>query len=188
ELEAISYLPDLAREFLKEKSLKLELTTVDTGSNLVVAEKVKSYWQELGVEIEIKAVSGEQIIEIIKKRDFQVLLYGQVIGGDPDIYAFWHSSQIDSGLNLAGYNNETVDRLLVEARTINNLEERMGKYKEIQKELLNDVPVIFLYSPAYTYVQAKDLRGFSGQVLIEAGNRFNDIENWYLKTKKKIAW
>jgi len=50
------------------------------------------------------------------------------------------------------------------------------------------VPVIFLYSPAYTYVQAKDLRGFSGQVLIEAGNRFNDIENWYLKTKKKIAW
>ena len=188
ELEVISYLPDLARDFLKEKSLKLELTTVDTGSNLAVAEKVKSYWQALGIEVVIKAVTGEQIIEIIQKRDFQVLLYGQVIGGDPDIYAFWHSSQIASGLNLAGYDNETVDRLLVEARTINNLEERMGKYKEIQKELLNDVPVIFLYSPAYTYVQVKDLRGFSGQVLIEAGNRFNDIENWHLKTKKKIAW
>ncbi len=188
ELEAISFLPDLAREILKEKALKLELTAVDTGSNLAVAEKIKNYWQALGVEVEIKAVSGEQIIEIIQKRDFQVLLYGQSVGGDPDIYAFWHSSQITSGLNLAGYNNEIVDRLLVEARTTNNLEERMGKYKEIQKELLNDVPVIFLYSPAYTYVQAKDLRGFSGQVLIEASDRFSDIVHWHLKTKKKIAW
>ncbi len=188
ELETISYLPDLAGDFFAEKELKLELTTVDAGSNLVVAEKIKNYWQALGVEVEIKAVSGEQIIEIIQKRDFQVLLYGQSVGGDPDIYAFWHSSQIASGLNLAGYSNETVDRLLVEARTINNLEERMGKYKEVQKELLNDVPVIFLYSPAYTYVQAKDLRGFSGQVLIEAGNRFNDIIHWHIKTKKKIAW
>lgn len=188
ELEAISFLPDLAREILKEKALKLELTAVDTGSNLAVAEKIKNYWQALGVEVEIKAVSGEQIIEIIQKRDFQVLLYGQSVGGDPDIYAFWHSSQITSGLNLAGYNNETVDRLLVEARTTNNLEERMGKYKEIQKELLNDVPVIFLYSPAYTYVQAKDLRGFSGQVLIETSDRFSDIVHWHLKTKKKIAW
>ena len=188
EITTINYSPDSAREFLKEKSLKLELTTVDIGSNLVVAEKIKSYWQAIGIEVEIKAVTGEQIIEIIQKRDFQVLLYGQAIGGDPDIYAFWHSSQIASGLNLAGYNNETVDRLLVEARTTNNLEERMEKYKEIQKELLNDVPVVFLYSPSYTYVQAKDLRGFSGQVLIEAGNRFNDIVNWHLKTKKKISW
>ncbi|MBN2854576.1 hypothetical protein JXK06_03550, partial [Patescibacteria group bacterium] len=188
ELEPTHYSPEVAHNFLRDKNLKLELTIVDTGSNLVVAEKIKSYWQAIGVAVEIKAVTGEQIIEIIKKRDFEVLLYGQAIGGDPDVYAFWHSSQIASGLNLAGYNNETVDNLLVEARKTNNLDERMEKYKAIQKELLNDVPVIFLYYPSYTYVQAKNLRGFSGQVLIEAGNRFNDVVNWHLKTKKKIAW
>ena len=179
---------DLASEFFKEKETKLELTIVDTGSNYLVAEKIKSDLSAVGVELEIKTVSGEQIIDIIKNREFQILLYGQAVGADPDVYAFWHSSQISSALNLAGYKNEEVDKLLEEARVETNFETRMEKYKSFQEKLLEDIPVIFLYSPAYTYIQTKDVRGFSGEILIDASDRFNDISNWYLKTKKKISW
>lgn len=188
ELASIEFLPDEARTFFSGKEIKLELTVVDTGSNLMVAEKIKSYWQEIGVNVELKIVSGEQTMDILKNRNFQVLLYGQAIGGDPDIYSFWHSSQVDSGLNLAGYKNDEVDKLLTEARTEINNNQRMEKYRKIHELILGDVSVIFLYSPSYLYVQSKDLRGFTGQTLINTSDRFNNISSWYIRTNKEINW
>lgn len=187
-LNNTEFLPEEAKTFFSEKEIKLELTVVDTGSNLMVAEKIKSYWQEAGVNVELKIVSGEQTMDILKNRNFQVLLYGQEIGGDPDIYSFWHSSQIDSGLNLAGYKNDEVDKLLTEARIEINNDQRMEKYRRIHELILNDVSVIFLYSPAYLYVQSKDLHGFIGQTLINTSDRFNNISSWYIKTNTKINW
>jgi peptide/nickel transport system substrate-binding protein len=184
-----NYSPEEAVAGLKGKNLEMTLTIVDAGSNLTVAEKIKEYFAAAGVKLNIKAVSGDQIVSIIKDRDFEVLLYGQAVGGDPDIYAFWHSSQIGGkGLNLAGYSNPDLDKLLVEARTTANEDDRILKYKKAQEILATDLPVIFLYSPSYSYVQTKDLGGFTGTVIIEAADRFSDVSGWYLKTKKRLDW
>jgi ABC-type transport system substrate-binding protein len=115
-------------------------------------------------------------------------LYGESIGGDPDVYVFWHSSQAGSkGLNLAGYNNSEADKLLEEARISINAEERITKYKKFQEIITADLPVIFLYSPSYTYVQSHDLKGFGGTAIIEPSDRFSGVSDWYLKTKKKLT-
>ncbi len=177
-----------ATDFFKDKELKIEITVVDAVNNLTLAEKIKDYWQAVGVQVELRVVTGEQIIEIIKERNFQVLIYGQAVGGDPDIYAFWHSSQIKNGSNLTGYKNESVDKLLLDARSESSEEERINKYKEVHKIIADDMPVIFLYSPAYSYIQSKDINGFSGTALINPSDRFSDINKWYLKTTKKINW
>jgi adenine-specific DNA-methyltransferase len=58
--------------------------------------------------------------------------------------------------------------------------------KEIQEIFNIEVPAIFLYSPTYTYTQSRDLKGFSGNILISPENRFNSVSDWYLKTKLKI--
>ena len=187
-IEAVEYgySPQESIDFFKDKKIKIEITVVDAVNNLVLAEKIRDYWQTAGVEIEIKPVSGEQIVDIIKNRSFQVLIYGQAVGGDPDVYAFWHSSQIKNGSNLASYKNEDVDKLLVEARTESSGEERVNKYREVHKIIADDFPVIFLYSPSHSYIQSRDINGFSGSTLINSSNRFNDVNSWYLKTKKKI--
>ncbi|MFA7702320.1 MAG: hypothetical protein WCX80_02595, partial [Patescibacteria group bacterium] len=111
---------------------------------------------------------------------------GESIGGDPDVYAFWHSSQIGGkGLNLAGYNNAEVDTLLLEARSEVSLENRIAKYKKFQEILTADAPAIFLYSPTYTYVQNKELHGFDGTMVISPADRFSSLSSWYLKTKTR---
>jgi len=184
-----NYSPETAAATFKTQPLTAVLTVVDSGSNLAVAEKVKAYWERAGVNITIKAVSGEQAVNIVKERDFEILLYGQAVGGDPDVYAFWHSSQIGAkGLNLAAYNNPEADQLLTAGRTTTNSSERINKYKKFQEIITNDLPVIFLYSPTYTYVQEHQLQGFSGTAIIEPADRFNGISGWYLKTNKKINW
>lgn len=177
-----------AKEFFSDKELKLQVTVVDVANNVAVVEKIKKQLELVAVEVEIKAVSGEQILDIIKNREFEVLLYGQAIGGDADIYSFWHSSQISNSLNLAAYKNDKVNQLLTEARVELDEEKRKSKYQEVYEIITDDVPAIFLYSPAYSYVQTKDVHGFSGDTLIEASDRFNDINNWYIKVKRKIVW
>jgi len=183
------YSPTEAADFLQKQALVVNLSVVDTGSNLLIAEKIKNYWEKSGVKVNLNIFSSEQAASAVKSRNFELLLYGESVGGDPDVYAFWHSSQIgDKGLNLANYNNQEADKLLVEARAISDMNERIIKYKKFQEIITSDLPAIFLYSPIYTYVQGNNLSGFSGEVIVNPADRFNDISSWYLKTKTKITW
>lgn len=189
QITPVTFSPEVTASTTKAKAISLTLTVVDTGSNAAVAEKIKAYWEQAGVTVTLKKVSGEQAANIIKDRDFEVILYGESVGGDPDIYAFWHSSQIGSkGLNLAGYNNPEADRLLLEARTAVSTADRLAKYQKLQEIIVADLPAIFLYSPTYTYVQSKELGGFSGTMIIDPADRFSGVSNWYLKTHKKFTW
>ena len=189
QIKKYDYNPTEATASIKNKLASTTLTVIDSGTNVAVAEKVKSYWEKIGVVVTLKVISGEQAADTIKNRDFEILLYGESVGGDPDVYAFWHSSQIGAkGLNLAGYSNPEVDKLLTDARETTVLADRIAKYKKFQEDITADVPVIFLYSPTYTYVQSNKIQGFSGTTIIEPADRFDSIANWYLKTSKKLTW
>jgi peptide/nickel transport system substrate-binding protein len=184
-----TYNLELAKEKLSVGPVSVVVTVVDSGANATLAEEIKRYWEEAGAKVEIRLVSGEQAAEIIKNRDFEILLYGQSVGGDPDVYAFWHSSQVGSnGLNLSSYNSPEVDKLLTEARTDNTVDGRLDKYRKFQEIVSGDLPAIFLYSPAYTYIQGNKLKGFNGRTVINPADRFSGVSNWYLKTDRRLVW
>ncbi|MEI6529294.1 MAG: peptide ABC transporter substrate-binding protein [Candidatus Falkowbacteria bacterium] len=189
QITKYNFSPLEATANIKNKLASTTLTVIDSGTNVIVAEKIKAYWEKIGVVVVLKIVPGEQATDTIKNRDFEILLYGESVGGDPDVFAFWHSSQISAkGLNLAGYNNPDVDKLLSDARATTNIEDRKIKYQKFQEILVNDVPAIFLYSPTYTYVQSKKLKGFDSTMIIEPAVRFAGVADWYLKTSKKLTW
>ncbi len=178
-----------AAESLKDKTFKIVLTVIDLNSNVLVAEKIKADWMAVGMEVELKIIPLEQASNIIKNRDFEALLYGQSVGGDPDVFAFWHSTQTGAkGLNIVGYNNEEVDKLLTDARVDISVDGRKEKYYRFQEIITAEVPAIFLYSPTYTYVQSKNIKGFFGQAVIEPADRLSHISEWYIKTNKKLTW
>lgn len=189
QLPKHEYAPGPAADILRSKSLSLTLSVIDRPENLAVAEKIKGYWEMAGLKVAVKVIPAEQVAELIKNRDFEVLLYGESVGGDPDVYAFWHSSQTaGKGLNLASYNNSEADKLLADARVAKDNNERQAKYQKFQEILNNDFPVIFLYSPAYTYIQNKKIKGFDAAAIIEPADRFSGLSSWYLKTKSKLIW
>lgn len=189
DLTSYDYQPDEAKGVLEGKEVALTLTIVSAGRNQEVAEMIRSFWESAGVKVEIRAVASEEAADIVKSRDFEAILYGQAVGGDPDIFAFWHSTQAgERGLNLANYNNADVDRLLSDARIVTDEADRLMKYRTIQEYITADLPAIFIYSPIYTYVQDKRLQGFAGEVLINRADRFYGIGNWYIKTDKRIKW
>jgi len=170
--------------------LIIKLTTVDNEENAQIAQAIAEFWQGINIRTEVELVPANQMqSEIIKPRNFTALLYGEVVGADPDPYPFWHSSQIGAnGLNITDYANKDVDALLEDARLTSDTEARKEKYKKFQEIIAEEIPAIFLYSPTYTYVQSKKVKGFDVRNILIPRDRFVNVNEWYVKTGKKLIY
>lgn len=173
-----------------ETYLSFNLTTINDDRNIRVVEKLKEAWESIGVKVNLIFVPINEIqSEVIEPRNFDALFYSQFVGSDPDSYTFWHSTQVGKGgLNLSDYANDKVDETLEAARVSLDQEDRKAKYKEFQDVISKDIPAIFIYSPSYTYVQTKAIKGFEGTAIIKPSGRFSSISSWYIKTGKKLIW
>ena len=166
--------------------LSFTLTTVDQPTLKEVASLIKEQWKSLEVNLEIKTFDISSLEEeIIKPRNYEMLLFGEVLTSIPDLFPFWHSSQVkDPGLNLAGYENKKADILLEKIRRTLDEKERKETLEEFQSILIEDAPVIFLYRPDYLYLVSKEIKGLDVKVITDPAKRFSGVENWYIKTKR----
>lgn len=167
------------------KFLEITIVTVGTEEYKQAAEMIAGFWQEIGVKVNIKYVSAKDISrDVLKTRDYDVLLYGEIVGSDPDPYPFWHSSQASyPGLNLSSYVNRNTDTLLEQARATTDDNKRAEAYTKFQEALLADVPAVFLYMPTYTYAATDDVYGIDTKKISQPADRFSDVASWYMKTK-----
>lgn len=181
-------------EGVLEKKLKNEtltfsfsISTSDITELKTAASLLKTMWEKLGAKIEIRIFEiGDLNQNIIRPRKYDALLFGEVLGRDPDPFVFWHSSQRnDPGLNIALYTNMLVDKILEQARSITDENQRKDLYRQFQEEIEKDVPAIFLYSPYFIYLVPNDLRGVEEtKYIVISSERFSQIYKWYIKTDK----
>ncbi len=166
--------------------LEINLVTTQWNELTKTAQVLKSQWAKIGVKVKISDFSLSDIQQnYIRPREYQALLFGQVIGVNPDPYSFWHSSQKkDPGLNLALFGDDKSDKLIEEGRTEFNTKKRQQDYLAFQKILQKQIPAIFLYSPEYIYPVSTSVKGIQVGTLVEPADRFSDINHWYIKTKR----
>lgn len=174
----------------KNDVLRLSITTADTPEYIKTAEQIAQMWRALGIQTNVISVNSHQIVrDVLKDRNYQILIYGEMIGADPDLYSFWHSTQSDyPGLNLAKFSDRDADKLLESARTTLDQDSRAKLYQKFQGILANDLPAIFLYSPTYIMAVSKDIRGIETGNLISPQDRLSGLNYWYTKTKRQIKF
>ncbi|MEK9161183.1 MAG: hypothetical protein AAB822_00275, partial [Patescibacteria group bacterium] len=163
------------------------ISTSDAPELKETANLLKSMWEAIGAKIDVRVFeTGDLSQNIIRPRKYDSLLFGEVVGRDPDPFAFWHSSQRnDPGLNVAIYANIKVDNILEEARGIEDEVMRAEKYKEFQEEVAKDIPAIFLFSPKFIYITPKNLKGLEAMERVTIpSERFSMIHQWYKATNK----
>jgi len=171
----------------KDNVLEVKITTSQWSELGAVAREVQAQWEKLGIRVTIDALPISELQQVIKERNYQILLFGEIMTVDPDPFSTWHSSQRqEPGLNLALYKNDTADRLIEEARATLNPLERMQKYDDFQKILLEDIPAVFLYSPHYLYGLSRDVQGFQTSIIPTPEGRFTDITSWYIDTDRQF--
>lgn len=167
--------------------LEITLTTGDSPEFKKIAETLQSQWQQGGVKVNLNFLKPADIQSAIKNRDYEALLFGEILNLDPDPYIFWHSSEVkDPGLNLALYSNPDVDKLLENARIEFDANKRKDLFAKFQAEVVDDVPAVFLFNPYFSYWMRPDLLGFDEKIITMPADRFSGINQWYLATKR--AW
>src|SRR3989344_1449530 len=190
----VAYEPDLAKDLLTRQkkdsaAFAFTLTTVKTPELVELAEILKNMWENVGFKVTINTFPVNDLeSDVIGPRQYDAFLYGEeVIGKNPDPFAFWHSSQrAHPGFNIALYANSKVDKLLEEVRITQDADKRDKLYDDIHKEIKKDLPAIFLFSPHYIYITPQDLRGADFQTINTGSDRFAEVYKWYLK--RNYAW
>jgi peptide/nickel transport system substrate-binding protein len=165
--------------------LQFSISTSDTPELVQAANMVKVMWQKIGADVGVKIFeTGELNQSVIRPRKYDALLFGEIIGRDLDLYAFWHSSgRLDPGLNIAEYVNVKADKILEKARTITNIQDRLDQYAAFETEVRNDIPAIFLYAPDFIYILPKSIQGVSIGSITIPSERFSGISKWYIDTE-----
>lgn len=166
------------------QTLAFELATSEATELKIVAGELKTSWEALGVPVTVRVFATGDLKEtIVRPRKFEALFFGQVLGLGGDPYPFWHSSQrLDPGLNIAGYANTKVDKILDDARTETDTLDRAKLYQSFSNEIVKDTPAIFMYAPEFLYVFPKNVNGLSLGIITTASERFLNIHEWYINT------
>ena len=184
-----SYNPQTAQKSIlnNKEPLRISITTTNNIPEFTkAAELIKKMWEDAGATVDIKTFDENDLEQlVIGPRRYEAFLYGEeIIGKNPDLFAFWHSSQRSHpGLNIALYTNSKVDNLLEKVRAEQNAAKQKEMYEEIDKEIKKDAPAVFLYSPFYIYITPKNLKGFNVTTINTASERFETIHKWYLNTQ-----
>lgn len=189
------YNPEEAKSLLlQNKTIKasasstfyISLITANTDEMRQVAEIIKSDWEKIGVVATIKIYDVSDLNQnVIKERDFEVLLFGAITQNPSDLYAFWHSSQrAYPGLNISNYVSKDLDEHLDILRSSVNKEERAAAYIALREEFEEEVPGIFLFAPSLIYITNDKVKTTLPSFSYDNASRFTLIENWYRYTDK----
>lgn len=170
---------------INPQDISLNLVFPDIPEIKKTAETIRENWQDLGIIVKLIPVAPEDILEQnIKERNYDIILFGQVMSLSPDPFSFWHSSQISHpGLNLSLYKNSDVDKILERIRQEQDLAKRADLYLQLNQKIAQDIPAIFLYSPRFIYVVNEKIKGIRTSIINLPPDRFANIENWYIKMK-----
>lgn len=152
------------------------------------AEKLQGYWANIGVKTDIIVLPSEDISgDTVKNRNYQAILFGNMLNPSADLFSFWHSSQrFYPGLNLSLYNSKQADNLITGINQNIDDSKLAPDMQNLENMISGDYPATFLYSPYYVYFSRKDLQGVQAGLINEQADRFNNVDGWYLKTTRSL--
>src|SRR3989344_1019977 len=167
-------------------ALSFSISTGDAPELRAVANELALAWGRLGAKVSILVFeTGDLNQNVIRPRNFDALLFGEVVGRDADLYPFWHSSQrTDPGLNISLYANNRADKFLDDARSSSDPEVIEKNYKSFAEELEADVPAVFLYTPRFLYIVPRKIEAVNLDSLTVSQDRFLGIGDWYIETDR----
>jgi len=178
---------DKGTRYKDKTELEISLTTLDGSDFALVASMLQQMWAtDLGVKVNITTKNPADMQPILLQHTYEVLLYGITMGSDPDVYAYWHSSQaVVDRYNLSLYKSEVADRSLEAGRSRPDITLRALKYKPFLEAWRKDVPAIGLYQPPVFYVSRTKIFNFEPKKLNSTPERFYNIHNWQVLSAKR---
>ncbi|MBI2588846.1 peptide ABC transporter substrate-binding protein [Candidatus Saccharibacteria bacterium] len=205
DLMQLPYDPSLANQLLDQagwlrtgqgfrsknnQTLVLNLRSQNTRQYTVLSQYLQTQWAKLGVKVEVQFYDANDLgSQIIANHDYDILVYAINIGIDPDIFAYWNSSQASVNsqghLNLSEYKSGPADQALEAGRTRGDPVVRVVKYRAFATVWRDDAPALALYQPNFLYVTRGPVFGYERKSTNTAADRFYNVQNWMIRQKRQ---
>ena len=169
--------------------LGFELSAADNTENRTVIRILQQQWKALGVKLQPLFQAHDDFTASLRDHSsYNAILYGISIGPDPDVFAYWDSSQAGilspTHLNLSEYKSSVADSGLEGGRTRLDPTLRAVKYKPFLQAWQQDAPALGLYQPRYLYLTHGTVYNLSDHQLNVGTDRLNNVQNWEVRTAK----
>ena len=179
----IPYDPVLAKQLLAEAGYssdnpfpKLEILFNTNEGHRKVALAIQQMWQnELGIEVELVNQDWKVYLSREMVGDFQISRAGW-IGDYEDPNTFLDLMRPNRGNNKTGWENMDFDALVEEANTINDQKKRYELLNKAEKILIDNMPIIPLYTYVRVYQLSPDVKGFNPHILDHHHPKFIYLE------------
>jgi oligopeptide transport system substrate-binding protein len=163
----IPFDPELGMKLLKEAGYdennpfpKLEILFNTNEDHKKVALAIQNMWQQnLGIDVELVNTDWKVYLSREMIGDFQVSRAGW-IGDYEDPNTFLDLMRPNRGNNKTGWENPEYDRLVQLANTKNNQNERYELLKQAERILIDEMPIIPLYTYVRVYQLSGDVKGY----------------------------
>lgn len=173
----------------KKQALSFRLYSEANSEYASVTQSLQKQWREIGVDVQVSLQSAQDLQNTISTHNYDALLYAISTGADPDVYAYWHSSQADarssSRLNFSEYRSPTADIAIEGGRSRSDPRIRQAKYEPFLEAWSRDNPALALYQPRYLYIVREPFYGFDLNNLVNPVDRFSGVEHWMIREERR---
>lgn len=172
------------------KTLDVSITSPDTAELRDIGDRIVTAFREVGVSTEIKYINPTMFTEnIIRQREFDFVLFGQVLHTPADLYAFWHSSQKnDPGLNIGSYANKSVDTKLESLLKETDPNKQKGLINDINNLVKNDTGALFIFAPKYIILSDKKTTLNLPEKMSYSKDRYQNVYQWSIEKKRILKF
>jgi peptide/nickel transport system substrate-binding protein len=170
--------------------LSFTMSSQDTPQYSRVAQFLQQQWAKIGVKVVVHYYDAEDLQSIvIANHSYDILLYGINIGVDPDVFAYWDSSQASVSsqghLNLSEYKSAVTDQALEAGRTRSDPSIRVLKYKAFLTAWTGDMPALALYQPNLLYITRGPVFNYQRKADNSELDQFYNVNQWEVRQQEQ---
>ncbi len=127
------------------------------------AEAMAAQLREIGIESEAIILESGALSADMSNGNYDLGLYawGVAPTGDPDYFLSQHFASDSKYAGWTGYSNENVDEWLEMGRTTMDNDQRLEYYNNIQKQVFEECPEIFVFYYRKTVGTSEEVQGFA---------------------------
>ena len=154
--------PAGARQLLQQAGIAspvpvtVTVTVTNSPAQVRTAEILQAQALQVGFDVKVRQIDPGSLITVLRQRDFDICFSPWSGRSDPDGNMFGWFTRSGS-FNFAGYENDEVTDLLMQARSASSETERAALYRLAQAKIAADLPMLFTTHPATIQASRREL-------------------------------
>ena len=167
---SLEFNPELARTLLDEARVSKEKATFELLYNTSeghqkLAQAIQQMWKEnLNIDVQLTNTDWKVYLSRQSIGDYSIARAGW-IGDYVDPKTFLDMMVTGRGNNQTGWSNSEYDDLLVKAAQSPSQDERFRNFYKAEKILIDELPIIPIYTYTRIYMLNQDVKGWSPNLL-----------------------